>query len=169
MRVRGVSPRPTFSWGSKSRPASGSEHAELPGDAVHRFRKLDVEAGDAAGVVRRQHHLHGLVDIAPFRVMVVLLGDQRGAGHEAKGLVEILEGEGALDRLAAGRLFPARQLRQRRLPRLRRQPLRHACLLFHGNFTLTPTERLRSMPQSPFRGGTVTMTGTRRAAMTKFC
>src|SRR5215470_16130759 len=142
MRVRGGSPRPPSSWGSKSPPASSSEHAELPGNAVHGLGKLYVEPGNPAGVVRSQHHLHGLVDIAPFRVMVVLLGDQRGAGHEAKGLIEILEGEGALDRLAAGGLLPASQLRQCRLPRLRRQPLHHTRLLFHGNFTLTPTGAL---------------------------
>ena len=93
--------------------------------SVHRLGELDVEPGDAAGVMGRQHHLHRLVDVAPFRVMVALFGDQRGAGHEAEGLVEILEGEGALDRLAARRLRPARKFRQCRFPCLRRQPFRH--------------------------------------------
>src|SRR5262249_29370283 len=68
-------------------PQAPSMHSKLPCDAVHRFRQLDVEAGEAAGVVGCQHHLDGLVDVAPFRVMVLLLGDQRDARHEAEGFV----------------------------------------------------------------------------------
>src|SRR5438552_2436566 len=82
-----------FSWGSKIPAASGLMHAELAGDAVHGLGQLDIEPGDAAGIMGGQHHLHGLVDIAPFRVMVVFLGDKCCPRHEAERLVEILEGE----------------------------------------------------------------------------
>jgi len=41
--------------------------------------QLDIERGDAAGVVGRQHHFHRLVNIAPFRVMIALFSHQRGS------------------------------------------------------------------------------------------
>ena len=61
----------------------------------------------------------GLVDVRPFRVVVHLLGDQRGPRHEAEGLVEVGEGEGPGDRVAAVDRAPAgKALRApRRVPR----------------------------------------------------
>src|SRR6202043_1660442 len=78
-----------------------SGYAELPGDGVHRLCKLDIEGGDAAGVMGCQNHFHRLVNVAPFRVMIALFGHQRCAGHEPERFVEILEGEGSRNRLAA--------------------------------------------------------------------
>ena len=54
----------------------------MPRDRIHRLGQIDVEPGDAAGVVRGQHHLHGLVDIAPFRVVIALFSHQRDAALE---------------------------------------------------------------------------------------
>src|ERR1700761_6350155 len=73
----------------------------------------------------RQHHFHGLVDVAPFRVMVALLCDQRDPGHEAERLVKILESKGFADRLPALDLAPAREGLQSGLPGFRCQTLHH--------------------------------------------
>src|SRR5690348_9195477 len=94
---RDHSPRaaPPTSWGCSALPARrASLHAKLASDGVHRLGKLDIPLRDTAGIMGRQGDLDGLVDIAPFRMMVVLFGDQGGAGHEAEGLVKILENEG---------------------------------------------------------------------------
>ena len=60
------------------------------------------EFGHPAGVVRRQRHLDGLVDVEPLRMMIHFLGHQRRPRHEAEGLVEILEREFLGNRVAAG-------------------------------------------------------------------
>src|SRR4051812_11901927 len=84
-KIGDVVPPPQESRGADS------VDAKLPGDPVHGLGELDIQLGDAAGVVGRQHHLYRLVNVLPFRVVVVLLGDQGCAGHEPEGLVEILE------------------------------------------------------------------------------
>src|SRR3954447_25647921 len=73
----------------------------------------------------RQLHLHGLVDVPPFRVVIHLLSDQRGTRHEAECLVEILEDKGLPDRLATPDLGPARYGVKCLLACLRRQSLCH--------------------------------------------
>src|SRR5712671_3944296 len=40
-----------------------SADAKLFGDGVHGLGQLNIELGDATGVVGREHHLHGLVNI----------------------------------------------------------------------------------------------------------
>src|SRR5581483_4127853 len=117
------------SWGFGPSAARRLAYAKLARDCVHRFRKLDILGGDAASVVGREHDLHRLVNIAPFRVMVVLFRDQGGARHEAEGLVEILENEGLRDGLPPARLRPAGQTGKGRFPGFRRQPLHHQDLL----------------------------------------
>src|ERR1700704_1331036 len=102
--------------------------------------KLDVERGDAAGVMGCQNHFHRLVNVAPFRVMIALFSHQRGAGHEPERFVEILEHKGSRNRLAARRVGPPRQPLEGRFARLRRQPFRHDRLPFH--IALTPTGTL---------------------------
>ena len=98
------------------------------GDRVHRLGEFDIPGGDAAGVMGRQHHLHGLVDVAPFRMMIVLFRHQRHAGHEAEGLVEIPENEGLGDRVAPATSAHPGKPCQGRFPCLRRQSLRHVDL-----------------------------------------
>src|ERR1700759_654648 len=66
----------------------------LAGDRVHRLGELDIVVGDAAGVMGGQHDLHRLVDIAPFRMVVVLFGNQRRPRHEPERLAEVTKGEG---------------------------------------------------------------------------
>src|SRR5712671_6296137 len=101
--VRGKSPRlPLWNWGCGAAAArlrvAMSGDTELLCDRVHGLCQLDIEGGDAAGVMGRQNHLHRLVNIAPFRVMIVLFSHQRCAGHEPERLVEILEGKGPRNR-----------------------------------------------------------------------
>src|SRR5689334_13978322 len=110
-----------------------SGRAELARDRGHGLGKLDVQRRDAAGVMRRQNHLYGLVNIAPFRVMVVLFGDQGNPAHEAESFVEILEDEAAADCVPAIAFRPARQFPQSRLPCFRRQTLCHQYLLSYRN------------------------------------
>jgi CRP-like cAMP-binding protein len=56
---------------------------------------LDVEFGDAAGVMGGQDDADPVVDVRPFRMVIHLVGHQGDAGHEAEGGVEILEDQGA--------------------------------------------------------------------------
>src|SRR5262245_20257599 len=104
----------------------------------------------------RQHDLYGLVNVAPFRVMVALLGDQRDTGHEAEGLVEILEDEAAADRGPAVHLDPAGKLVERRLAGLRRQKLCHPRLLLyrsrHWNSAILPARSSLPFPAANHDG-----------------
>src|SRR5215472_1038176 len=83
----------------------------------------------ASGIVRGQRHLDRLVDVEPFGVMVQLLGDKRGARHEAEGLVEIREYEGLGDGVAAFHLAPAGELCECGLAGIRAELLSHAPIL----------------------------------------
>ena len=84
-----------------------------PGELVHLGGELDVELGHAAGVVGGQRHLDVLVDIEPLGMVIHLFGDQRRPGHEAEGLVEVLEHELPGDGVAARHLAPAVELAER--------------------------------------------------------
>src|SRR5450432_508964 len=92
---------------------------------IHRFRQLDVELGHAAGVVGGKRHLDLLVDIEPFRMVIELLGHQRGPRHEPEGLVEIPEYELLGDGIAVLDLAPAHQPGKRGLATFRSQFLSH--------------------------------------------
>ena len=83
------------------------------GMKVHEGRKLDVLVRDAASVMRRQHHIHLVVDVRPFGMMVHLVGLERDARHEAEGCVEIVELELLCDRIAAIDGFPAIEFAER--------------------------------------------------------
>src|SRR5690242_12257064 len=78
----------------------------------------------------REHDLHGLVDVPPFRMVVALLGNQRHAGHEAERFIEVLEDEGATNRITSGRLRPAIERRERLLARLAGQLFSHCSAPF---------------------------------------
>ena len=58
---------------------------------VHSGSQLEVQFGEAAGVVRRERHVDAVVDVEPFRVMIELFGNDRHLRHEAESLDEILE------------------------------------------------------------------------------
>src|SRR5438552_9232563 len=73
--ARGGSPRPPLSWGSKSPIASGSEHAELPGNAVHRLGEIDVEAGDVAVVMGSPLILLGFIYFESFPILSNIVAD----------------------------------------------------------------------------------------------
>ena len=60
-----------------------------------------VALGDAAGIVAGQPEIDAVPDAGEFRVMIDLLGMQRDAGQEGERLAEILELDGADERLAA--------------------------------------------------------------------
>src|SRR3546814_3831490 len=55
----------------------------------------------------RQRHVHLVVDVEPFRVVVHLLGHEGDPAHEAPGFIEGLEGEALADRVPAVDLLPA--------------------------------------------------------------
>src|SRR5262245_6728328 len=58
-------------------------------------------------------------------MVVELFRDERGAGHEAEGLIEIREGEGPPDGVAALHLAPAIELGERGLACVASQFLDH--------------------------------------------
>ena len=88
------------------------------GELVHGFGELDVELGQAAGIVGRKRHLYIFVDVEPFGMMIELFRHQRGAGHEAEGLIEIGKDELFGDGVAAVDLGPALEPGKRSLARL---------------------------------------------------
>src|SRR5690606_38555225 len=87
--------------------------APSAGDLAHPPRKIEIERGQAASIMGAQAHLHGLVDIRPFGMMVELFRRERGARHEAEGLAEIAEGESARDRALTRLQRPAFELADR--------------------------------------------------------
>jgi protein-tyrosine phosphatase len=73
---------------------------------VHERGQVEIERGQPAGGMRRQPHLDGAIDIAPFRMVVDLFGAYRAFGHEAERLGKAGEAERPRDRLAVGRHRP---------------------------------------------------------------
>src|SRR5262245_37678014 len=110
---------------------------------VHGLGQLDVELGQAASVVGRKRHCNSLVDVEPFRMMVELLGHQRGARHEAERLVEVAEHERLADGVTVLDLAPATKPCERGLAGIACQFLRHRCR------SLSPTILARLMVTSP--------------------
>src|SRR4051812_47926314 len=90
-----------------------SQGPSTSGQSIHLAGELDVELGDAAGVVGGQGHLDVLVDVEPLGVVIHLFGDQSGSGHEPEGLVEILEYELPGDGVPPRYLTPAAELPER--------------------------------------------------------
>src|ERR1700676_5181628 len=103
--------KPAKRWLRKTAAA----RRDLPRQLVHGRGELDVKLGQAAGIMGRQRHLDGLVDIEPFRMMVELFGDERGARHEAESLIEIGKDEFLGDGVAPSDLAPALETGQRGL------------------------------------------------------
>ena len=58
--------------------------------------------------MRREQDLDPVIDIGPFGVMVLGLGQQGDPGHEAPGFAERLEFEAAFDRVAPRNRLPFR-------------------------------------------------------------
>src|SRR5450759_2853260 len=73
----------------------------------------------------RERHLHGFVDVEPFRMVIHFLRHQRRPRHKAEGLVEILEHEFFGDGVPAGHVRPAGELGQRGLAGIGAKFLRH--------------------------------------------
>ena len=65
----------------------------------------------------RQQHLDLGIDVEPFGVVVELFRHQRGAGHEAEGLIEIGKDEFLGDGVATADLGPAFEPGERALAR----------------------------------------------------
>src|ERR1700733_273348 len=76
-------------------------------ELVHCLGQLDVTLGQAPGVVRRQGHFDGLVDVKPFRMVIELFRNERRARHEAEGLIEIGEHEFFRNRVATRYFAPS--------------------------------------------------------------
>src|SRR5262245_45831160 len=98
-----------------------------PGQPVHRLGQLDVTLGQATGIMSRERHRDGLIDIEPFRMVVELLGDQRGPRHESERLIEVAEYQGLGDGIAVLDLTPTRELGERRLAGISGQFIGHRC------------------------------------------
>ena len=94
-------------------------------DPIHGLGELHIQFGQAPGIVGGKRHFNGLVDVEPFRMMIHFFRDQRRAGHEAEGLVEVLENEFFRDGVPAGHLRPAVEPRQRGFSGFTGQFLRH--------------------------------------------
>lgn len=68
-------------------------------DFVDEGGQLDIADGKTLNVMCCQSDLNTVVDVEPLGVMVVLVSVESDTGHEAKGGVEVLKDEGALDGL----------------------------------------------------------------------
>src|ERR1700733_12950134 len=92
--------------GGKSLSARTRRRHASARELVHSLGQLDIEIGQATRIVGRKRDLYVLVDVEPFRMMVEVFRDQRGARHEAEGLVEIGKDEFLADRVAVLDLAP---------------------------------------------------------------
>ncbi len=115
-------------WASQEAPAR--QWNFYPARRFIAARKIDIARCQAAGVVGGQHHLDGLVDVEPLRMVVHLLRDQRRPRHEAEGFVEVPEGKSFGDGVAATDLGPALKPCQRLRPRAAAQSFHHHRLLY---------------------------------------
>src|SRR5260370_24490374 len=77
------------------------------GQLIHGLGELDVELGEAAGIVGRQRHFDIFVDVEPFGMVIELFRHQRGTRHKAEGLIEIGKDEFFGDGVATVDLGPA--------------------------------------------------------------
>ena len=75
----------------KSGPSGRLSELHPGQDIVHLLGQFEVKLANTARLVRGQIDGHAAVNIAPFRVVVHLLGQDSRLGHEAQGLHEILE------------------------------------------------------------------------------
>src|SRR6185503_3125035 len=64
---------------------------------IHLFGQGDVKLSHSPSTMRRQRHLHAVVNIRPFGVMIELLRDECSPCHEGEGLIEALELEAFAD------------------------------------------------------------------------
>src|SRR5580698_4363992 len=95
------------------------------GKLIHGLRELDVELGEADGIMGRERHFDIFVDVEPFGMVVELFRHQRGAGHEAEGFIEIGKDELLGDGVAPVDLGPAFEPGERTLARFAGEFLRH--------------------------------------------
>ena len=66
---------------------------DLSEQTVHRARHAGIEFGQTAGIMGREADLDAIIDIAPFGMMIELLGDVGNLRHPGKGGDEIPEFE----------------------------------------------------------------------------
>lgn len=58
---------------------------ESAGHFFHVPRQLDIETGDATGIMGGQVYGDSIVDICPIRMMIHLFRDGRYGGHKGEG------------------------------------------------------------------------------------
>src|SRR5580704_17624743 len=95
------------------------------GELIHGLGELDVELGQAAGIVGRQRDSDIFVDVEPFGTVIELFRHQRGTRHEAEGLIEIGKDEFLGDGVATADLGPAFEPGERSLARFAGEFLSH--------------------------------------------
>jgi len=140
------------SWGWRASAARlrgrlGSGHAELPCDRVHRLCKLDIERGDAAGIMGRQNHFHRFVrHLRHSGLVIVLFSHQRDADMNPNASVEILENKGFAQSPRGRACRSSQAMPSGRSSRFRRQPSADERLPYH-QFYLTPNGPPGILPQ----------------------
>jgi peroxiredoxin len=71
------------------------------------LRQVDVQAAQAVAIMGGQGDVDNVVDVLPFGMVVRLLGQKRGAGHEAPGFGKVAELPDLADGVLAGHGGPA--------------------------------------------------------------
>src|SRR3546814_11519448 len=104
-----------------------------PGQCVDPPCKVDVAAGEAAGVMGGEEDIDLVPDVRPFWVMIGLLGGERDRGHEGEGLVEVVKGEAAGNAVAGLVPGPVAEIGQCRLARGRIELCNHLSSLVRQN------------------------------------
>src|SRR6202790_812716 len=133
----------------------------LAGELVHGLGELDVEFGQPAGIMGRQSHFDIFVDVEPFGVVIEFFRHQRGARHEAEGLIEIGKDEFFGDGISILDLGPAFEPGQRTLARFAGEFLSHltnsVCAADRGR----PAQNFpaRSRPAKPHHVGNTASRG----------
>src|SRR5437868_646068 len=80
---------------------------------LHRGRHCDILFRDATGVMRGQRHIHLVVDVRPFGMVIHLFGQKRHARHEGESFVKICEGESPLNSVSPRNVMPLRKFLER--------------------------------------------------------
>ena len=73
---------------------------------LHLRRHVHIVVTKATAVVRRQRHLDAVVHVEPLRVVVHLLGQERGPGHERPRLRKVNKLKRFLYRIAIALNLP---------------------------------------------------------------
>ena len=68
---------------------------------INQLGQLQIPGRQTCCIMRGQDNGDAVIDIAPLRMVIEFFGMQGNLGHKAKGLIEILKSEIALDQSAA--------------------------------------------------------------------